>query len=316
MKPRSSSVARLSHASATLTFAPKKKNGTETWYEKVVSPFAPMSLERSVPTSQPRRVAAAFRERRFCAIRTLSSASTAPVPSFASTALLRSAHHVLPVTFLLSLASRIARQPSGHDFSVPFVSWTSAAAPAAAGAAMLVPLFVSWTQVTIVPFAAISGSSRSLCDELGFLKTESLASAPAESSWLATVSLLKPLWLTNSELDPFPAASQIVGYGQWSASQSLYMSSKDRPELVCSGPRWKLWLITVHPRVRAAQLIAARSLLLAEWRLQSFAWPCGLLASMFLMIPCVCRAWSSVVGFVRNLAVIDRRPVSLSGPSS
>src|SRR5215207_2028703 len=274
-----------------------------------------MSLDRRVPTSQPQRVPAAPGERRLFAIRTPSSASTAPAPSEASTLALRSAHHVLPVTFLLAAASRIARQPSGHDFSVEFVCWSSAATPAAAGAAMLVPLFVNLTHVTDVPFAAISGSSRSLCADDGFRKQDVPDIAPAESSWFATVSLLNPLWLTNSVLEPLPAASTIVGYGQCSASQSLYMSSKERPGLVCSESRWKLWLMTVQPRVRAAQRIASRSISFAECRLQSFAWPCGLLASMFLMIPCVCREWSSVVGLLVYLAVIERSVVT-SGPSS
>ena len=62
-------------------------------------------------------------------------------------------------------ASRIARQPSGHDFRVASTFWISAAQPAAAGEAMLVPLFVRPTVVTPVPFAEISGSSRSLCDD-------------------------------------------------------------------------------------------------------------------------------------------------------
>ena len=37
---------------------------------------------------------------------------------------------------------------------------------------------------------------------------------------------------------------------------------------MCSASRWKLWLITVQPRVCAAQVMAARSMLLAECRLQ------------------------------------------------
>src|SRR6058998_2346285 len=104
-----------------------------------------MSADRSVPTSHPRRDAAEFGERWLFAIRTLSSPSTAPDPSDASTPPCRSAHHVLPVMFLLAPASRIARQPSGHDFSVPLASWRSAVHPATAGAAMLVPLNVSPT---------------------------------------------------------------------------------------------------------------------------------------------------------------------------
>jgi len=121
--------------------------------------------------------------------------------------------------------------------------------------------------------------------------------------------------LTNSELEPFPAACRIVGYGQWSASQSLYMSSNERPESVCSESRWKLWLITVQPRVCAAHLIAARSVLFAEWRLQSFACPCGMFGSMFLTIRCLWRACWLVAGLARNCAVIERSVVS-SGPSS
>jgi hypothetical protein len=37
---------------------------------------------------------------------------------------------------------------------------------------MLVPLFVNLTHVTDVPFAAISGSSRSLCADAGFRKQD------------------------------------------------------------------------------------------------------------------------------------------------
>ena len=65
-----------------------------------------------------------------------------------------------------------------------------------------------------MPLAAISGSSRSPCVELGLVNTESDAIPPAVSLWLPTVSRLKPLWLTNSSSGPLPAASQIVGYGQ------------------------------------------------------------------------------------------------------
>ena len=93
------------------------------------------------------------------------------------------------------------------------------------------------------------------------------------------------------------------------------MSSKDRPESVCSASRWKLWLITVQPRVCAAQVMAARSMLLAECRLQPAACPCGLLGSMFLMIPWVWRACCSVVGLLENCAVIDSCDTS-SGPFS
>src|SRR4249920_979206 len=139
----STTVARLSHASATLTLGSKRKRGTVTCHENVVSPFEPMSLERSVPMSHPRRVPAAPGERRLLAILTPSSPSTAPDPSEASTPALRSAHHVLPVMFLLAAASRIARQPSGQDLSVELASWSRAVHPAAAGAAMLVPLIVS-----------------------------------------------------------------------------------------------------------------------------------------------------------------------------
>ena len=108
----------------------------------------------------------------------------------ASTPALRSAHQVLPVTFLLAAASRIARQPSGQDCSVASASCIALCTPAAAGAAMLVPLNVSPTVVTAVPLAATSGSSRSLWAEAGLRETESLASAAAVSSWLATVRLL------------------------------------------------------------------------------------------------------------------------------
>ena len=66
----------------------------------------------------------------------------------------------------------------------------SAVQPAAAGAAMLVPENVSPTVVTAVPLAASSGSSRSLWADAGLRATESLASAAAVSSWLATVRLL------------------------------------------------------------------------------------------------------------------------------
>jgi hypothetical protein len=76
---------------------------------------------------------------------------------------------------------------------------------------MLVPLFVRCTVVTATPFAAISGSSRSPCDEIGLRNTESEAMAEASSLWLPTVNRLKPLRFTYSVLTPLPAASQIVG---------------------------------------------------------------------------------------------------------
>jgi hypothetical protein len=57
-------------------------------------------------------------------------------------------HHVWSRTFLSAPASRMARQPSGQDCSVAFTSCTSAATPAAAGAAKLVPELVAFAAVT------------------------------------------------------------------------------------------------------------------------------------------------------------------------
>src|SRR3954451_1126089 len=84
------------------------------------------------------------------------------------------------------------------------------------------------------------------------------------------------------------------------------MSSNERPESVCSESRWKLWLITVQPRVCAAHVIAERSMLFAEWRLQSFACPCGLFGSTFLMIPCVWRACWLLEGVLEECAGGER----------
>ncbi len=84
----------------------------------------------------------------------------------------------------------MARQPSGQDFSVEFTFCSSAADPAAAGAAMLVPLLVSPTASTKVPLAQISGSSRSLCGVEGLRKTDEPDMASALSLWLPTARLL------------------------------------------------------------------------------------------------------------------------------
>src|SRR5665647_1416964 len=180
-----------------------------------------MSAERTVPTSQPRREAALAGVRRAPAICTPALESRAPQPSTPSTPEMRSARQVLPAGLRQAEASRIARQPSGQDLRVGAFCWISAAPPATAGAAMLVPLKVSPTVVTTVPLAAISGSSRSECDELGFLKTVSEAIPEAVSLWLPTLSRLKPLWLTYSVAGPLPEASQIVGYGQCRTRLSL-----------------------------------------------------------------------------------------------
>src|SRR5207344_3222871 len=142
-----------------------------------------MSLDLSVPTSHPRPVPDAFWERRCLAMLVASSASTAPVPSEASTLARTSCHQVLFETLRLAPARRMARHPSGHDLSVASTFWISAAQPAAAGEAMLVPLMVSPTVVTEVPLAAISGSTRSPCVLDGFRKTESPDIADAVSSW-------------------------------------------------------------------------------------------------------------------------------------
>ena len=84
--------------------------------------------------------------------------------------------------FLLAPANKIARHPSGHDFSVAFASCSKAVQPATAGAAMLVPLNVVPTVVTAVPLAASSGNSRSPCADAGLRNTLSLARLSAESS--------------------------------------------------------------------------------------------------------------------------------------
>jgi hypothetical protein len=63
---------------------------------------------------------------------------------------------------------------------------------------MLVPLIVSQTAVTPVPFAAISGSSQSPWFVAGLRSTESPDMALAVSLWLPIPRLLYPLWLTYS----------------------------------------------------------------------------------------------------------------------
>jgi hypothetical protein len=62
--------------------------------------------------------------------------------------------------------------------------------------------WMEWQKLflSIIPFAEISGSSRSLCVVVGFRNTEDDDMAPAESSWLPTAMLLYPLWFTNSLL--------------------------------------------------------------------------------------------------------------------
>ena len=99
---------------------------------------------------------------------------------------------MLPSGLRQADASRIARLPSGHDLRVPFAScWVSAAtAPATAGAAMLVPERFSPTAAHRVPFAEISGSSRSPCEDDGLRKHVSDARPEAVSLWLATVRRL------------------------------------------------------------------------------------------------------------------------------
>src|SRR6266511_5887906 len=93
------------------------------------------------------------------------------------------------------------------------------------------------------------------------------------------------------------------------------MSSKDRLSEPGSADRWKLWLITVHPRSRTAQLKAARSFEFAECSLHSGACPCGLFDSLFLMIACTFSEWSDGDGVVSYRASITRLVV-LVGPSS
>jgi hypothetical protein len=144
--------------------------------------LAPITPEEIVPTSQPRRVPGASRHRRCWAIATPDSASTAPAPSWPSTRLATSCHHVLPLMLRPAEAIRIARQPSGQEHSTPSTSCSSAATPAAAGEAKLVPDMVSVLAETAVPFAASSGSSRSPCVEAGLRKTESPDIAAAVSS--------------------------------------------------------------------------------------------------------------------------------------
>src|SRR5258705_11568193 len=89
------------------------------------------------------------------------------------------------------------------------------------------------------------------------------------------------------------------------------MSSNDIVADPGSLDRWKLWLITVHPLSCAAQRRASRSLVLAECSAHEGACPCGLFASMFFMIPWVCRACCEVVKPEDlNRAVIERFVVS------
>ena len=111
----------------------------------------------------------------------LSSALTEPLPSDASTSSMTSSHQVWSTTFRVAPASSIARQPSGQCSSVEFELWISAATPAHAGDAMLVPLLVRFTAVTLVPLAEISGSSRSPWLAFGLRKTELADMAEAVS---------------------------------------------------------------------------------------------------------------------------------------
>src|SRR5262245_29533851 len=132
-----------------------------------------MTEDEIVPTSHPRRVAGASRQRRDWAIATPDAASRAPAPSEASVRETTSCHQVPPETLRPPEASRIARQPSGQEQSTLFTSWRSAVTPAVAGAAKLVPDMVWPFAETAVPFAASSGSSRSPCVLAGLRNTES-----------------------------------------------------------------------------------------------------------------------------------------------
>ena len=87
-------------------------------------------------------------------------------------------------------ANRIARQPSGHDFSVALVSWMSAVHARGRRRGHARAAHRQLDAVTPSPLAAISGSSRSLCVDARLRKTESLAATPAVSLWLPTVRLL------------------------------------------------------------------------------------------------------------------------------
>ena len=184
-----------------------------TWYENVVSPFAPMSDERRVPTSQPRCVAAALRERaalrdphalervdRARAVGRVDAGAAVGPPRVAGDVLARGREQDRATALRPRLQRR--RSPAG---SAPCT-------PAAAGAAMLVPLIVSFDAVTPVPFAAISGSSRSLCAGRSGCGRPSRSPSPRRCRrGCATVRLLKPLWLTNSVLEPLPAACRSSG---------------------------------------------------------------------------------------------------------
>ena len=160
---------------------------------------APTSADLKVPTSQPRRVAGASRQRRCWAIRTLSSALTAPAPSRASTP----AGHIVPPGVVRTLrsapASRIARQPSGHDSSVADHVLHkrrdpgrrgSGEAGARVGRARGGDALSRWRP------ARAARDRRALMS--GCRNVDPPAIDPAVSSWLARFSELKPLWLTNS----------------------------------------------------------------------------------------------------------------------
>src|SRR6476469_3576011 len=163
----------------------------------------------SQPSASPRLL----RPRRALVIATACLASSDPAPSRASVPVETSFHQVDPVTFLSAAANNIARQPSGQISSMVSTPCTKATEPATAGAAKLVPLSDNPTTETPVPFAHISGSSRSECDDAGFRNTVSPAIAAAVSSWLPTVTVLKLLWLTYSVDVPLPDAMTMVGYG-------------------------------------------------------------------------------------------------------
>ena len=209
--------------------------------------MTPTSADLKVPTSQPRRVAGASRQRRCWAMRTLSSALTAPAPSRASTPARR--HRSTRCChgrcgWLPPARSR--GSPRAMTRSVPSTSWRSAVTPAAAGVAKLVPESVTpaaetrrfrWPPARAARDRHVSTS--------GSGTSSPPAIAPALSSWLARFRQLKPLWLTNSSSGgsnrrrPAPARScpRPAGSSARASGARASPSARRHPAVAPSGLR-------------------------------------------------------------------------------
>ena len=187
-------MTALSHASATLTVGKK----IEPRHRHVVAERRqPVGTEHArgdradVPAAPGRRRVAPpalLRDR------TPACASTAPAPSRASTP----AHDVLPPRAAADVAagrrhqdrSAALRPRAQHPVDVLQQRRRRPRRPARRSSCRTSS--GHWPRPP-VPFAAISGSSRSPCVDAGLRNTESPDIAAAVSSWLPTASELKPL---------------------------------------------------------------------------------------------------------------------------